>query len=122
MSRVPLTVASRMSPDMQSKFGKVTEVESGLSETYRALFASPQLASTLSGLDELVRGEIDLEPWIRLSVALTVAHERDSRVLWDSLSRWPERLESAMRLSMESPQVRRRGACCQKRASGCTSP
>ena len=84
MSRVPLTVASRMSPDMQSKFGKVTEVESGLSETYRALFASPQLASTLSGLDELVRGEIDLEPWIRLSVALTVAHERDSRVLWDS--------------------------------------
>ena len=84
MPRVPLTVAAQMSPDMQSKYGRVTEVDSGLSATYQALFASPEVASRLSDLDECVRGQLYLEPWIRLTVALTVAHERDSRVLWDS--------------------------------------
>ena len=84
MSRVPLTVAAQMSPDMQSKYGRVTEVESGLSATYRALFVSPEVAIRLSDLDELVRDQAGLEPWIRLTVALTVAHERNSSVLWDS--------------------------------------
>ncbi len=84
MSRVPLTEATQVSPDMRSRYGSVTEAESGLSATYRALFASPEVASKLSDLDELVRGRLSLEPWIRLTVALTVAHERDSRVLWDS--------------------------------------
>ena len=84
MSRVPLTVESQVLPDMQSKYGRVTEVESGLSATYRALFASPGVASKLSDLDEFVRDQHFLEPWIRLTVALTVAHELDSRVLWDS--------------------------------------
>ena len=84
MSRVPLTVAAQISPDMQSKYGRVTEVESGLSATYRALFGSPPVASRLSDLDEFVRDQAGLEPWIRLTVALTVAHERSSHVLWDS--------------------------------------
>ncbi len=84
MSRLPLTVAAQMSPDMQSKYGRVTEADSGLSATYQALFASPQVASKLSDLDEFVRDQLNLEPWIRLTVALTVAHERDCRVLWDS--------------------------------------
>jgi len=55
-----------------------------LSATYRALFTSPEVASKLSDLDEFVRDQLFLEPWIRFTVALTVAHERDSRVLWDS--------------------------------------
>ncbi len=84
MSRVPLTSETQVSPDMQPKYGRVTGTESGLSATYRALFASPVVASKLSDLDELVRGQLSLEPWIRLTVALTVAHERDSSVLWDS--------------------------------------
>ena len=66
MSRLPLTVAAQMSPDMQSKYGRVTEVDSGLSATYQALFASPEVASRLFDLDECVRGQLYLEPWIRL--------------------------------------------------------
>ena len=84
MSRVPLTVAAQVSPHMQSKYETVTEVDSGLSATYRALFASPEVAFRLSDLDEFVRDQAGLEPWIRLTVALTVAHERSSQVLWDS--------------------------------------
>ena len=84
MSRVPLTEETQVSPDMLSKYGRVTEAESGLSATYRAFFANPGVASKLSELDEFVRGQAGLEPWIRLTVALTVAHERDSPVLWDS--------------------------------------
>ena len=84
MSRLPLTSQTQVPPDMQSKYGKVTEIESGVSATYQALFASPEVASKLSDLDEIVRDQLSLEPWIRITVALTVAHERDSRVLWDS--------------------------------------
>ena len=84
MSRVPLIGETQVPPDMQSKYGRATEIESGLSATYRALFTIPDLASKLSDLDEFLRGQLYLEPWIRLTVALTVAHERDSRVLWDS--------------------------------------
>ena len=84
MSRLPLTVQTQVPPDLQSKYGRVTETESGLSATYRALFASPEVASKLADLDELIRGQPYLEPWIRLTVALTVAHERDSSVLWES--------------------------------------
>ena len=84
MARVPLTFETQVPSEMQSKYGRVTEVESGMPATYQALFASPEVASKLSGLDELVRDPFHLEPWIRLTVALTVAHERNSRVLWDS--------------------------------------
>ena len=84
MPRVPLTVETQLPSDMQSRFGRVTEVESGLPATYRALFASPGAASKLSDLDELIRDPSCLEPWIRLTVALTVAHERNSSVLWNS--------------------------------------
>lgn len=84
MSRVPLTVETQVSTDMRSKYGRVTEAESGLSATYTTLFASPEAASKLSDLDEFIRDQSSLEPWMRLIVALTVAHERDSRVLWDS--------------------------------------
>ena len=84
MSRLPLAQETQMSPDMGSKYERVTDIQSGLSTTYRALFASPEVASRLADLDELVRDRADLEPWIRLTVALTVSHERNSRVLWDS--------------------------------------
>ena len=82
MSRLPVTLEP--SPAMQSKYAKVTEAESGLSATYQSLFVQPEVASRLADLDEFVRDQTYLEPWIRLTVALTVAHERDSHVLWDS--------------------------------------
>ncbi|MCH8297751.1 MAG: hypothetical protein IH873_06765 [Chloroflexi bacterium] len=68
---------------MQISYERITNAESGLAATFRALFANSQVASGLAGLDELV-GRIDLEPWVTLTVALTVAHERDSETLWDS--------------------------------------
>lgn len=83
MSRLPLTLQSQVSSDMQSKYGRVTGDGSGLAETFRALFANPQVASGLAGLDELV-SQIGLEQRIILTVALTVAHERNNDALWGS--------------------------------------
>ena len=83
MSRLPATVKSRISPEMQIEYERVTNAESGLAATFQALFAHPQLASGLAGLDELV-GRLDLEPWVTLTVALTVAHEQESETLWNS--------------------------------------
>ena len=83
MSRLSLTPKIQVPPGMQSLYAKVTEVESGLADTYRALFANSQVASGLAGLEEVLsRG--DLEPRIKFTVALTVSKERNSSVLWDS--------------------------------------
>ena len=83
MSRLPDTLKSQIASEMQTKYERVTDAGSGLAATFRALFANPQVASGLAGLDELV-GRLDLEPWVTLTVALTVAHERDSEALWAS--------------------------------------
>ena len=83
MPRLPFTLKSQLSQDMQSRYAGVAEAESGLPDTYRALFANPQVASKVAELDELI-GQINLEPWITFTVALTVAHERDSVILWNS--------------------------------------
>ena len=83
MSRLPLTLEPRLSQEMQATYARVTEAESHLPDTYRALFANPLVATTMAELDELV-GQVDLEPWITLTVALTVAHERNCSALWDS--------------------------------------
>ena len=82
MSRLTLTPKTQVPPEMHSPYTRVTEDEPGLADTYRALFANPQLACGLAGLDELV-GQ-SAEPWIRYTVALTVAHERNSGTLWNS--------------------------------------
>lgn len=83
MPRLPLTIESQISSEMQTKFAGVTKAESGLALTFQALFANSQVASGLADLHELV-GRIGLEPWVTLTVALTVAHERDSKPLWES--------------------------------------
>ncbi len=83
MSRLPPTLQSKISSEMQIKYERVTKADSGLAATFQALFANSQVASGLADLNELV-GRIDLEPWVTLTVALTVAHERDSSALWDS--------------------------------------
>ena len=83
MSRLTLTPKTQVPPEMQSRYTKVTEAESGLADTYRALFANPQVACRLADLDELV-SQSSLEPWITYTVALTVAHERNSATLWNS--------------------------------------
>ena len=82
MSRLTLTPKTQVPPEMQSQYARVTEVESGLADTYRALFANPKAGSRLADLDELV-GQSG-EPWITYTVALTVAHERNSGTLWNS--------------------------------------
>lgn len=87
MSRLPLTLETQLPPCLQSKFRKVTSADAGLSGTYQALFASPAAGSMLAELDDLIRTRSELEPWIRLTVALTVAQERDCRQLWDSFER-----------------------------------
>ena len=83
MSRLPPTPQSQISSEMHVKYGRVTKAGSGLPATYQALFANSQVASGIADLDELT-GQIKLEPWITLTVALTVAHERNSSTLWDS--------------------------------------
>ena len=83
MSRLPVIPINQVPPEMHSCYKKVTEVESGLVNTYLALFSNPKVASKLADLDEIV-SQGDLEDWIRFTVALTVLHERGSRILWDS--------------------------------------
>ena len=83
MSRLSATLKPQIPSEMQISYERITNAESGLAATFQALFANSQVASGLAGLDELV-GRLDLEPWVTLTVALTVAHERDSETLWDS--------------------------------------
>ena len=81
MPRLQATPKSQVPSELQTDYARVTKAETGLAATFQSLFANPQVASGLAGLDELV-GRIDLEPWVTLTVALTVAHERDSETLW----------------------------------------
>ncbi len=83
MSRLPPTPKTQIPAEMQIKYARVTNAGSGLAATYQTLFANSQVASRLADLDELT-GQLKLEPWITLTVALTVAHERNSGALWDS--------------------------------------
>lgn len=66
----------------------VTDAESGLPDTYRALFANRQVASKVADLDELI-GQVNLKPWITFTVALNLAHERDNGNLWNSFEGHP---------------------------------
>ena len=83
MSRLPPTPITQTPLEAQSRYAKITGAESGLGSTYQALFANPQIASKLAELDEII-SEGDLEPWIKFTVALTVAKEREATALWDS--------------------------------------
>ena len=87
MSRLPPTLQSQIASEMRFKYDKVTMAGSGLPATYQTLFANSQVASRLADLDELLNeptGQLKLDPWITLTVALTVAHARNSSALWDS--------------------------------------
>jgi hypothetical protein len=83
MSRLSLVPINEVPPEMHSQYERVTEVGSGLENTYRALFSNPRLATKIADLEEIV-SHGDLEAWIRFTVALAVANERGNRVLWDS--------------------------------------
>ena len=84
MARLPEIPASQLPPQMQSVYGKVTGPGSGLAATFSALFNSPDAAQTVASLDQWVQDRSGLEDWIRLTVALTVAHERGSQPLWEA--------------------------------------
>jgi len=45
MARLPLVTEEQVSPDLVSDYQKVAPADSGLSDTFRALFSSPKLAS-----------------------------------------------------------------------------
>jgi alkylhydroperoxidase family enzyme len=83
MTRVPPNLETKLSAEMQTKFDAATKPASGMSATFQALFANPEVGSGLAGLHEVL-GRTGLEPWVTLTVALTVAHERESQALWDS--------------------------------------
>ena len=85
MARLPLVLEPQVPPDLKPAYQGVSQPESGLSATYQALFASPLIAAQLANLDGLLRDQTVLEPWVRLTVALTVVHERDNQALWASL-------------------------------------
>ena len=94
MPRLELTAENQVSAEALSSYARVTGAESALSDTYRGLFANPQVASKIAGLDEVV-GRCGLEPWITYTVALTVAHERDNTNLWNAFE--PLARESGVR-------------------------
>ena len=83
MARLPIVTEEQVSPHTLPAYQKIARTESGLSATYQALFNSPELASTLVGLHELVDDPATIEPWVRLTVALTVAKEAGSQGLWE---------------------------------------
>ncbi|MDA0263023.1 MAG: hypothetical protein O3A93_01920 [Chloroflexi bacterium] len=83
MSRLPPDFEPRVPSEMQGIYERATGAGSGLPDTYKALFAKPPVATGLAGLGDLV-GQLDLEPWVTLTVALTVAHERNNEALWNS--------------------------------------
>ncbi len=83
MTRVPPNLETKLSAEMQTKFDAATKPASGMPATFQALFANPEVGSGLAGLHEVL-GWTGLEPWVTLTVALTVAHERESQALWDS--------------------------------------
>ena len=85
MARLPLVLEPQVPPDLKVAYRGVSQPESEFTATYQALFASPLIASRLASLDELLRDQVGLEPWVRLTVALTGAHERDNPTLWASL-------------------------------------
>jgi len=84
MSRLPITPKAQVPPEFQSQYAKASEAESGLANTYGALFCNPKIAANLANLDEII-SQGDLETWIKFTVALTVSHECGSRLLWDSI-------------------------------------
>ena len=83
MPRLPLTLESPLTQEMREAYARVTEPESGLPDTFRALFGNPSVAAKMAELDEVL-GNAGLDRWITLTVALTVAHERNCPALWDS--------------------------------------
>ena len=83
MSRLQPPTQSQIPSAMAAKYESATKDESGLAATFQALFANPPVAWGLADLNQLV-GKTGLEPWITLTVALTVVHERENNALWDS--------------------------------------
>ena len=84
MVRLPLVPGRGIPAAMRAAYQRVLQDETSLPTTFQALFASPGLAGQLVGLDDLVSSPAGLEPWIRLTVALTVFHEREDQALWNS--------------------------------------
>jgi 4-carboxymuconolactone decarboxylase len=84
MSRVQTPEETKLSPEMQAKYEAATSAATGLPSTFQSLFANPQIRSGMAAL-HVATGQAGLEPWVTLTVALTVAHERDNQVLWASL-------------------------------------
>ena len=84
MARLPLVPETEVPTAMQAAYQRIVQGETLLPTTFRALFASPGVASQLVGLDDMVSSKVGLEPWIRLTVALTVFHDREDQALWDS--------------------------------------
>ena len=85
MARIPSVLLEHLSPALQPAYKRAATAESGLAATLEALFVSPIMAERLVELDQTLRLGVGVESWIRVIVALTVAHERESRSLWDAL-------------------------------------
>ena len=80
MPRVPLAPRALEQPAFRSISGG----QSGLTETYSGMYVNAGLAAELARLDHFMQDQSALEADVRLTVALTVAHERDNQPLWDS--------------------------------------
>ena len=84
MARLPLIPETEVPTGMRTAYLRVSQGETSLPTTFQALFASPGVGRQFAALDALVSSQTSLEPWIRLTVALSVFHEREDQVLWNS--------------------------------------
>lgn len=80
MPRVPLAPRALQQPAFRSISGG----QSGLTETYSGLYVNAGLAAELARLDHFMQDQSALEADVRFTIALTAAHERNNRALWDS--------------------------------------
>ena len=73
MSRLALTDETQIPQSIHSKYSSITGGQSGLSNTYRALFANHQIASKLAELDDIV-AQVGGETAVGVALGVTGVH------------------------------------------------
>ena len=119
MVRLPLVPETEIPAAMRPAYHRVIQGETSLPTNFQALFASPMVGSQLVDLDGRLVSQVGLEPWIRLTVALTVFHEREDQVLWDSFE--PLARQAGVRdavFDTIAAGTAPRAACCPRKESG----
>lgn len=88
MARLPYVSRDDLPQDKQHVYDRIAETrasaESGqeVPHSFRAMLNSPDAAEAVAGLGEYLRFKSPLDPAVRETAILAVAHELDSRYQW----------------------------------------